>query len=418
MASGRRDELKAAAQRLLAYGTDIYPPRIARRLRVLNGMAYLIAIFSAHYAVTYALADFQKYQPFVWLNLALVGVGLSIPFLHRFHELAGAGVVCVAEFSALFAFTAMLGRDAGTHINLIVGAAAPFFVFGLHRRALNAAVIGLSFAVHVSAWFLFPPGRAMIEADQYLLDQLYVSSAMATFAVVAALVYYAFSLAEQAEAATEALLRNVLPGPVVDRLQARPERQIFDSFDDVPVLFTDLEGFVSIARKLGAQRTVELLNALVSAFDALAEVHGVEKIKTIGDSYMAAAGVPARARGDEVARILRFALAIQEAARDIEERFAVALPMRVGVAAGPVMAGIIGSQKFSYDVWGDAVNLAARLEASGEPGRIHVSGAVRERCVGLFGFEERRMIEVKGFGPVESWFLAPADRAKGETGGR
>lgn len=402
--------VKAGLLYLLAYGTEIYPPKIARRLKILNGLAGLIVIFSLQYAITYAQADYVRYAPFIWLNLALVVMGLAVPFMHRYGELAGAALVAVSEYLAIFAFTAMMGREAGTQINFIVGAAAPFFVFGLERRFLGIMVIIACFAAHIAAWFLFPSEKALIGAEQYLLNELYLSSAIATFAVVAALVYYAFNLAEQAEAATESLLRNVLPDTVVDRLQASPDAQVSDSFDDVAIVFTDLAGFVSIAHSLGATATVELLNDMVSRFDQLAKKHGVEKIKTIGDSYMAAIGVP-EPTSNQANKILQFAQDIQKAAKQTEEKFRIELPMRIGVASGPVMAGIIGEQKFSYDVWGDAVNLAARLESSGMPGRIHVSDSVQEQCRGSFSFEHRGKLDVKGFGLVDSWFLTNSEQS-------
>ncbi|MGE3245929.1 MAG: adenylate/guanylate cyclase domain-containing protein [Beijerinckiaceae bacterium] len=407
------EPLRRRTGRLLAAGTAGYPPRIARRLKILNGMAALIVLTSIQYAIMFAAADFARYQVFVWLNLSLAVMGLAVPFTHRLHELAGGALVALTEIPALFVFAALFGRDAGTQINLIIGAAAPFFIFGLQRRFLIALVIAASFSAHLSAWFLFPPHKALVGADPDLVDQLYISAAITTFAIIVALVWYAYALAEKAEAATDALLRNVLPGSVVDRLQAEPDRAVSDAFDNVSILFTDLAGFVSIARTFGPERTVQLLNAMVSRFDALAALHGVEKIKTIGDSYMAAAGLP-EPHADHALRIARFACDIRAAARETAAEFSVGLPMRVGMACGPVMAGIIGTQKFSYDVWGDAVNLAARLEASGEPGRIHASAdmcaAIRAAQAGrpgpAIGFTDGRRIDVKGLGPVETCFVA------------
>lgn len=404
---------RASAQtaRLLAAGTQSYPHRVARRLQILNGMAYLIFFFSLLYALNYAAADFHKYQMFVWLNLALAVMGLSVPFMHRLHELAGGLLITVSELAALFAITAMLGRESGVQMNLIVGAAAPFFIFGLQRRAMIALVFALSMGVHIAAWFLFPREQALIEADPSLVDQLYLSSAITTFAVIGALVYYAFSLAERAEAANDALLRNILPGNVVDRLTVQPDAAISDSFEKVSILFSDLAGFVGLAQKLGAARTVEFLNALISALDALAKEHGVEKIKTIGDAYMAASGVPAPC-DDHAQRMARFAMAIGQQSRAIAKSFGVEAPMRIGIASGPVMAGVIGTHKFSYDLRGDAVNLAARLEASGEAGAIHVCALTATLLEGDFALQQRGETAIKGFGVVRTYMLGPGLEAK------
>jgi len=398
---------------LLAFGTGSYPPRIARRLKVLNGIAWLIVVSSLQYAVTFATADFERYAPFVWLNVALAIMGLVVPFMHRFHELAGAMLITVTETAALFFFTAMLGRESGTHINLIVGAAAPFFVFGLQRRVLTIAVMLAAFVTHLAAWFMFPPDRAWIKADAYLIDQLYISAVVTTFLVIGAIVYYAYTLAEKAELALDSLLRNVLPDSVVDRLQARPGEPVSDSFHNVSVLFTDLAGFVTLSKHLGSQTTVALLNDMVSRFDRLAREHGIEKIKTIGDAYMAAAGLPETCP-DHVERMLRFACAIRDAANATGKKFRITLPMRIGIACGPVMAGIIGTEKFTYDVWGDPVNLAARLESAGAPGTILVSREVRNAGLPQFQFTFHGNLDIKGFGATEAWVLQGSGNAAGD----
>jgi class 3 adenylate cyclase len=178
---------------------------------------------------------------------------------------------------ALFTLAAVLGRDAGIQLNLIVGAAAPFVILGLKRPALIGAVVILCFGLHIAAWFLFPPEKALIAVEPDLMSQLYVSSAVTAFGVTAALFYYAFHLAEAAEAETEALLRNMLPDSVVERLKAQSGDPVAESYSEASVLFADLKGFVPLSRRLGAERTVSMLNDLVRGFDRLAAQHGVEK---------------------------------------------------------------------------------------------------------------------------------------------
>jgi adenylate cyclase len=217
-------------------------------------------------------------------------------------------------------------------------------------------------------------------------------------------VYYAFRTAEHAEAETETLLHRILPAQVAERLKSRPDEAISDSFSEAAVLFSDLVGFVAIARSLGAARTVEMLNRLVQRFDRLAAECGVEKIKTIGDAYMAAA-IGGGSAMENATRLACMALRMQEAADATGAEFGVDLQLRTGMALGPVMAGVIGSQRFGYDVWGDPVNLAARLESAGAPRRIHVSAAFRDALAEAFAFEPRGAIEVKGVGQEETWFL-------------
>lgn len=390
------------ATRLVEFGTGSYPPRIRRRLKILNVMAYLIAVSSLFYAFSYGLADAGGYRWIIAINLALVVMGLSVPLLHRVHEVMGGMVIAATECTALFGLVALLGHRSGIQLNLIVGAAAAFFILGLERLRLCIALIAVCLLLHVTAWLLFPEG--VLPASPDFLDQLYVSSAVTTFAITALLVYYAFRLAERAEAETETLVRNILPEQIVDRLKQHPGEAIAEAFDEASILFSDIQGFVSLSKRLGAERTVAMLNEMMRRFDALAVKHGVEKIKTIGDAYMVVAGLP-QPVPDHAVRLARMGLDMLKEKAAVADHFGLEIRMRIGLASGPVMAGIIGTKKFSYDVWGDAVNLAARLESTGEAERIQVSASARLAMARSFDYEGRGRIEIKGLGPTETWFL-------------
>ncbi len=196
------------------------------------------------------------------------------------------------------------------------------------------------------------------------------------------------------------LLLNVLPAPIADRLK-RGGGIIAERFEDASVLFADIVNFTPLSAKLDAISLVEMLNRVFSAFDNLVEKHGLEKIKTIGDAYMVAGGLP-DPRPDNLAAMARLALEMRAAVADSGRQ---ALQLRIGLHAGAVVAGVIGKRKFIYDIWGDTVNTASRLESHGEPGKIHVSAAVKERLGGAFTFEPRGEIEIKGKGPMATWFL-------------
>lgn len=400
--------------RLAELGTDGYPPDVRLRLMILNFIAYLIAIATFVYAVQQSFLDFATYRPVILINVALIPVALMVPVGHRINEIAGGMILLTAECLALIAFTAYLGTTSGIHLQYFAMAAAPFVVLGLERIRLIVVCIVAALSLHLVAWFNFPPEAALIKADQEVLDSLYTQAAITTMGILAATVWYAFRLVERARAETDSLLRNILPDSVVERLKARPGQVIADSFDSASVLFADISGFVPLSRALGPARVVELLNHLVSRFDSLAAQHGVEKIKTIGDAYMVAAGVP-ETTGDHVPRIARMALDIQRTVAELRDETGLHVHVRVGIATGPVMAGVIGTRKFSYDVWGDTVNLAARLEATGQAGRIHVCcdtyGVLREH----FGFEPHGTIEIKGVGAQETWFLGPEQDGRAQT---
>src|SRR6185437_2762936 len=212
------------------------------------------------------------------------------------------------------------------------------------------------------------------------------------------------SLAERAKAETDTVLRNVLPDSVVERLKANPGETIADGFAEASVLFADITGFVSLARGLGPEKTVALLNRLVCAFDELAQRHGVEKIKTIGDAYMVASGVPIP-RPDHTQLLAAMALDLVAVVRSVSIAENLDINVRVGMAAGPMMAGVIGKNKFSYDVWGDPVNLASRLEQLSAPGRITICPVCYAALKDAFVLESRGLIEIRGVGQQEAWFL-------------
>ena len=384
-------------------GTAGYPRPVRRRLAIVNLMAFLIAIFSAIYAVVFALHG-MAYWPLIVVNLLLVVAALFVPLAHRINDIAGAILICIAEFIALFFFVRELGHASGIQINYIIAAAVAFAVCGLARLRLIAAVILAGLALHLAAWFLFPPEAARIAAPAGLLANLYISSAATTFGIIALIVGYAFSVADKARTEADSLLANILPEAIAERLKERPGERVADSVTEASVLFSDLVGFTGLAQKLGVTRTVALLDAIVTEFDQLAAAHGVEKIKTIGDGYMAVTGV-SRPQSDHLARLARMALLLPALVDRLSAAHGVDLKIRVGIATGPLMAGVIGTDKFSYDVWGETVNLASRLESHGLPGEIQVSAAVKAALGDGFLCEPRGPIEVKGVGRVETWLL-------------
>jgi class 3 adenylate cyclase len=201
----------------------------------------------------------------------------------------------------------------------------------------------------------------------------------------------------------DALLRNILPEPIVRRLQSRPGI-IADAFAQVTVVFGDIVGFTQLSAQLSSEELVLLLNELFSAFDALAARHGLEKIKTIGDAYMVVSGLP-EPRPDHAEAAVRMALDMRAAVAALALQRGLALDLRIGVHSGSVVAGVIGVHKFAYDLWGDTVNTASRMESHGAPGLIHISDATRALLPPGFDLEERGEIAVKGKGEMRTWFV-------------
>ena len=207
----------------------------------------------------------------------------------------------------------------------------------------------------------------------------------------------------EARRKSEALLLNILPAPVVRRLH-QGETVIADRHEEATVLFADVVGFTQLSSGLPAHRVVEVLNGVFTAFDGIARELGIEKIKTVGDAYMAVAGVPEPC-DDHAARAAHLALRMLEVADRVRSTLGHALKLRIGLHSGPVVAGIIGTHKFAYDVWGDAVNVASRMEAHGLPGEIQASSETHARLQDGFVWVPRGEIEIRGKGPMATYLL-------------
>ena len=204
---------------------------------------------------------------------------------------------------------------------------------------------------------------------------------------------------------SEALLLNILPRPIVERMR-RGETVIADRVTEATVLFADLVDFTSLAARFSPEETVALLGDVFTRFDRLAARHGIEKIKTTGDGYMAAGGL-LEPQADHAAAVAGMAIAMLEAVETAGRSIGQPLQLRIGVNSGAVIAGVLGTQKFVYDIWGDTVNTAKRMETYGLPGRVHISDTTRRALGHMFRCESRGPLEVKGKGSMETYFLCP-----------
>jgi class 3 adenylate cyclase len=221
---------------------------------------------------------------------------------------------------------------------------------------------------------------------------------------------------EIAHRENERLLLNILPEPIAKRLR-EGERVIADRFDDVTLLFADIVGFTELSSGLSATEVVDVLNRVFTMVDELVGRYGLEKIKTIGDAYMVVGGLP-ELMEDHTARVADMALELREEMARMSAAAGQGVHCRIGISVGPVVAGVIGVTKFIYDVWGDTVNTASRMESHGRPDRIHVTEAVYERLRDRYAFEARGTVEIKGKGPMRTYFLLGRGDAVGHRTGR
>jgi class 3 adenylate cyclase len=277
------------------------------------------------------------------------------------------------------------------------------FVFAL--VAAGAYLIGFSIVVlrrpsGGTALDLFLVTAAILVGlgATYLLER----SARDVFAQRRLIEAQAEQLAE-AHATSERLLLSILPGPIAERLKAG-ETTIADAYADATVLFADLVGFTPLAAELSPGETVGLLDRLFSAFDDLVERHGLEKIKTIGDAYMVVGGLPVPS-DDHPVRVVAMGLDMLDAVASLAVEVGRPLDLRIGIHSGPLVAGVIGTRKFSYDLWGDTVNIASRLESQGVVGAVQVSEATWSRVRAIVDAQPRGPIELKGRGTVEAFVV-------------
>jgi guanylate cyclase len=268
-------------------------------------------------------------------------------------------------------------------------------------------------ALVVLSGFLQPYARLANHLPQGLVIAFFVLNIGAVSSIAFILLHYfvgqkdlAYRLLHDEQDRSESLLLNVLPKEIAARLKGG-EGTIADYHPAVSILFADLSGFTPLTNQLSPAAMVELLNDIYSHFDSMVEKYGVEKIRTIGDNYMIAAGLP-RPKSDHAQALARLALEMNAYVAGLPAVRCQRLAFRIGINSGPVIAGVIGRRKFAYDVGGDAVNTASRMESHGVPGKIQVTRATYDLIQAEFLCEPRGSLEVKGLGSLETWFLLAA----------
>jgi adenylate cyclase len=380
---------------------------LTRRRRVLNITTWMAAAVCASFAVIEVMTT--RLWAIAGVNAVTALIFAMIPLLHRFGELvAPLALVATADV-----FMLVVGWKVGTHTGIafffVMSALVAVMVLGTEHIAMACLVVTTSAALIIAINYVRPV-RTRAQ-PVWAMDLGFAISAVAACAMVMATVWYTQREIEGAKQAiereyerSEALLTNVLPTSIAARLKSPSTTIIADKYDDASVLFADIAGFTERASRTTPADLVILLNRVNSEFDRLVERHGLEKIKTTGDCYMAVSGVPQR-RPDHLGALACLALDVAEASKGLTDHTGQQVPIRIGLSAGPVVAGVVGTSRFFYDVWGDAVNVASRMESTGVEGRIQVPQEVYERLNREFVFEQRGDVVVKGKGVLRTWFL-------------
>jgi adenylate cyclase len=393
---------RAFVERLASIGVEPTDPEDVRLAKsVVTLTALLITSLSTVWVVTYfalglplsaaipltymvisiaSLAVFSRTKRLAFFRTSQLTMMMLLPFLLQL-SLGGfvpsSGVV-------LWSFTAPIGAlmfgGVRSSIGWFAAFAALLVVSGLLDPVLEPADVPSWLAI---AFFVM--NMAGVSATAFLLLRYFVLER------------------EKERAKSERLLLHVLPAPIAARLRDA-ETTIADRSEAVTVLFADIVGFTQLSASADPHDVLTLLNRLFSRFDELAERHGLEKIKTIGDAYMVVGGLPVP-RDDHAEAVADMAL---DMIREIERRPADAAPplqLRIGIDTGPVIAGVIGIRRFIYDVWGDTVNTASRMDSHGRPGKIQVTERTHSALSDRYAFAERGVIDVKGRGPMRTWLL-------------
>ncbi len=405
------DRYGPAFIRWVEVGTHDFDMHTKRRLVVINVLMTIIPLLALPYIIALALLDIQGFAVPILFLIFATPLFLLTPFMWRISVWLGAlyNLFYWIFFETVLSY--LLGRESGIHFLFLAGATMAILIFGVrvNKMSIISMVAGLIGFMYANQAFLThsPYVTASTEHVSYLL----YLSVFIFFSVNFALIFSAFLQVHRAEALlekeyeySEGLLTAMMPKAIADQLKLDKHKTIADGYESVTILFADLVGFTAKSSHRTPEEVIAFLNDLFTQFDHLAMEHGVEKIKTLGDSYMAAAGLP-HAQPDHAKRMAHFAIDMIEAARVFSQNMGEDFNLRVGFHTGPAVAGVIGTEKPFYDVWGDTVNTASRLESQGKTDCIQVTKVTKEILQDQFTFRKRGDVEMKGKGVQEVWYL-------------
>ena len=402
--------LGRAFQFVAGLGVVATDPDVRRRQGFVNIAAVMAGTNSFEHLLEQSLRDYAALEPLILHNGFFGILHFMTPLFHRVSENAAAMWLSTAIIIGTFQVIRLTGLDGGAHVYFAFTAGA-FLFFGVKNWRHYLAVVAGALAVVVWAVTFAPAHGPISIAAPRFTEQLAAMVVINVVIINILLFTYALVQLHRAEqrVATERdradrLLLAILPPPIARKLKDAPREVIADRHEAVTVFFADIVGFTSAARTASPEELVAWLDTLFRGVDDLATRHKVEKIKTIGDAYMAVSGlrVPPEVGA---ARMARFALAFRAFARSYHGLGGEGLLVRVGLHSGPVVAGVIGGTRFAYDLWGDAVNTASRMESHGEADRIQISGETRALLDETFLITPRGAVSAKGLGLVETYWL-------------
>ncbi len=395
----------------VSYGTDKFDGPAKRRILMTNMLVTLISLLTVPYLIFFSLYDFSG----LIIPIVVIGAAglmfLLTPFLHSWNPYAGGLYNLALWIAFALAISYFFSAQSAIHFYLLAGATSAISIFGIRQNSLSVFSISLGLACFFYADNNFLEPAPFLDLTPTFLSILYFTSVPMALLYISCMLFYAFFQMHRAEQLlqkeyeySERLLANMLPGSIAAQLKRNPGQTIADSHENVTILFADIVDFTPRASHQTPDEVVKFLNQLFTRFDHLANKHGLEKIKTLGDAFMVAGGMP-EPQVDHAERVAKMALEMVEETDSFSEMMDEKVQLRIGIHSGPAVAGVIGTQKPVYDVWGDTVNTAARLETFGTNGRIQVTAETKDRLNGTFDFSKRGDVEIKGKGSLELWYL-------------
>lgn len=385
-----------------------YADSVARRFRVLKVATWIAASVCAVFAIVGLITGVGIWRVVI-LNIVPAAIFAVIPLLRRFGGFAAPVTFFCCAYVTIFAVCWYVGTSSGLQFYFLVSATLAVLVLGIEHLVLASTLVAVAVALAVTLQILVPDNTGVQPAS--LLTFSFVLNLVSACVMTVATVWFALREIARAEQVieleyqrSESLLGNILPASIAARLKNPGTNLIADKYDDASILFADIAGFTRRASDTAPADLVQFLNQLYTDLDRLVDNHGLEKVKTSGDSYMVVSGVP-QPRPDHLEALASLALDVADSVAGLHDPQGRPVPLRIGLAAGPVVAGVVGARKFFYDVWGDAVNLASRMESTDLAGRIQVPQDVYERLKHAFDFEERGDVDVKGKGMMHTWYL-------------
>jgi adenylate cyclase len=386
-----------------------YGQRVERRFRVLNLATWLAAVLTPAFGIGFGLLTGQGLRRVIIMYIFPAIVFALVPLLHRFGEFVAPVTFIGCTYVSIFVICWSVGTGSGLPFYFLVTAPLVVLLLGVEHIVLASTFAAIGAALAVTLQILVPNDTGVRPAWAVTVN--FAFALVAASGMIVATVWYALREMARAEEVieleyqrSESLLANILPASIAEQLKNPETSIIADKYEDASILFADLAGFTQWASATNPADVVQFLNQLYTNIDRLVDRHGLEKVKSSGDSYMVVSGVPT-SRPDHLEALAKLALDIVDAAADLRDPRGRAVPLRIGLAAGPVVAGVVGAHRFFYDVWGDAVNVASRMESTNTEGRIQVPRDVYERLKDDFLFEERGDVEVKGKGVMHTWYL-------------